>query len=136
MMSASTEQTLCWPHRTFRQWPTPLQVHLSQKRGEHNAKQCVLQAARDAQAEREDQRLLRLQCGAAGKTNRSGDHFDIVQLSYHNSSGGRDLKFRVGLVACLTQLLANVTQALCRMTAGCPLLPLLCRMTTSSTRPG
>eukprot|EP00891_Asterochloris_glomerata_P000022 jgi/Astpho2/22/Aster-x0003 len=70
------------------------QVHLSQKRGEHNAKQCALQVARDAQAEREDQRLLRLQCGAAGKTNRSGDHFDIVQLSYHNSSGGRDLKFR------------------------------------------
>ena len=89
-------------------------MHLSQKRGEQSAKQGALQAARDAQAEREGQRLLRLQCGAAGKTNRSGDHFDIVQLSYHNSSGGRDLKFRVGLSACLTQLL-------CRMIAGCPL---------------
>ena len=110
MMQRPLSRHSAAPPGTFRQLPTPLQAQLSQKRGEHNAQQGALQAARDAQAEREDQRLLRLQCGAAGKTNRSGDHFDIVQLSYHNSSGGRDLRFRVGLFACLTRLLPNVTQ--------------------------
>lgn len=45
--------------------------------------------------ERESERVLNLQTSDAGKSNRSGDHFDIVTLAYQSSQGGRQLKLMV-----------------------------------------
>ncbi len=45
--------------------------------------------------EQESERVLNLQSTDAGRSNRSGDHFDIVNLAYQTSQGGRQLKLMV-----------------------------------------
>lgn len=71
-----------------------VQAWLAARRAEVGNKEQMLETSRAQQSDREAQRLFALQTGEAGYANRSGSHFDIVLLTYHNSTGGRDLKLQ------------------------------------------
>ncbi|DBA67276.1 hypothetical protein WJX79_006352 [Trebouxia sp. C0005] len=66
--------------------------YLNQRRQCQGAAAYQSQREEARKFERESERVLNLQSSDAGKSNRSGDHFDIVNLSYQSSQGGRQLK--------------------------------------------
>ena len=72
-----------------------LQAYLNQRRQCQGAAESQNQREEARKFERESERVLNLQSSDAGKSNRSGDHFDIVNLKYQSSQGGRHLKLMV-----------------------------------------
>lgn len=66
------------------------------RRQHHRAAEYKGEYEEDRKFKRERARILNLQATDAGRSNRSGDHFDIVTLAYQPSQGGRQLKSLVG----------------------------------------
>ena len=88
-------------------WPCSPQALTDQKRLHHGAAEYKGHCEEDKKYERERERVLNLQLSDAGRSNRSGHHFDIVTLAYQPSQGGRQLKDMVGnVVICVTELSA------------------------------
>ncbi len=71
------------------------QAYLNQRRQCQGAVEYQNEREETRKFERESERVLNLQLSNAGKSNRSGDHFDIVNLRYQSSQGGRHLKLMV-----------------------------------------
>lgn len=72
--------------------PYSLQALTDHKRLHHGAADYKGHCDEDRKYERERERVLNLQLSDAGRSNRSGHHFDIVTLAYQSSQGGRQLK--------------------------------------------
>ena len=72
-----------------------MQVATDEKRKCQRAAEYKGECEEDRKFKRERERVLNLQATDAGRSNRSGDHFDIVTLAYQPSQGGRQLKSMV-----------------------------------------
>ena len=72
-----------------------LQAYISDRRQQHRAAEYKGEREEDRKLKCERERILNLQATDAGRSNRSGDHFDIVTLAYQPSQGGRQLKSMV-----------------------------------------
>lgn len=74
-----------------------LQASLNDRRQHHRAAEYKSEHEEDRKFKHERERVLNLQATDAGRSNRSGDHFDIVTLAYQPSQGGRQLKSLVSM---------------------------------------
>ena len=74
-----------------------IQVLTNERRLHQRATEYKSECEEDKKFKRERERVLNLQATDAGRSNRSGDHFDIVNLAYQSSQGGRQLKTLVSL---------------------------------------
>lgn len=72
-----------------------LQAYINDRRQHHRAAEYKGECEEDRKFKCERERILNLQATDAGRSNRSGDHFDIVTLAYQPSQGGRQLKSMV-----------------------------------------
>ena len=72
-----------------------LQAYMNDRRQQHRAAEYEGECEEDRRFKRERERILNLQATDAGRSNRSGDHFDILTLAYQPSQGGRQLKSMV-----------------------------------------
>ncbi|DBB03840.1 hypothetical protein WJX77_001351 [Trebouxia sp. C0004] len=87
--AANTAAELRQEQETRRQ---QRKAYLNQRRRCQGAAEYQSQCEEARKFDRESERVLNLQSSDAGKSNRSGDHFDIVTLTYQSSQGGRHLK--------------------------------------------
>lgn len=69
-----------------------LQAYINNRRQHYRAAEYKGECEEDRKFTRERERIMNLQATDAGRSNRSGDHFDILTLAYQPSQGGRQLK--------------------------------------------